>query len=69
MLQGEDGSRHEDRDLLPVGRGLERGADGDLGLAEPDVAAHEPVHGLVGLHIFLDGGDGGLLVGRILPPE
>ena len=41
VLVGEQGRGHEHGHLLAVLDGLERGADGDLGLAEADVAAHE----------------------------
>ena len=44
MLLGEQRRRHEHRDLLAVGERDERGAQRDLGLAEADVAADEPVH-------------------------
>ena len=69
VLLREHGRRHEDRDLLAVVDRLERGADGDLGLAVADVAADEPVHRLrlreVGLHLL----DGRELVGRFLVRE
>ena len=44
VLLGEQRRRHQHGDLLAVLDRLERGADGDLGLAEPDVAAHQAVH-------------------------
>ena len=46
--------------------GLERGADGDLGFAETDVAADEAVHGFGAFHVGLGLGDGAHLVGRLL---
>ena len=44
VLLGQDGGRHQDGDLLAGVDGLERRADGDLGLAVADVAADQPVH-------------------------
>ena len=44
VLLGQDGGRHQDGDLLAVVDRLERGADGQLGLAVADVAADEAVH-------------------------
>ena len=44
VLLGEDRRRAEDERLLAVDGGGEGGADRDLGLAEADVAADEPVH-------------------------
>ena len=53
---------HQDGDLLAVLDGLEGGADGDLGLAVADVAAHQPVHRDLPLHVLLDLVDGRELV-------
>jgi len=47
MLLSEDGGRDEQRDLTATLDGFEGGADGNLGFAETDVAADEPVHGRV----------------------
>ena len=69
VLLGEDGRRDEDRDLLAVLDRLERGAQGDLGLAVADVAEDEPVHRPAGLHVELDLGRGPELVGRLLVRE
>ena len=44
VLLREDRRRDEHQRLLAVHGDGERGADGDLGLAEADVAADEPVH-------------------------
>ena len=44
VLAGEQRRRRQHGHLLAVLDGLERGTDGDLGLAEADVAAHEAVH-------------------------
>ena len=44
VLLREHGGRHEDGDLLAAHHRLERGADRDLGFAEADVAADEPIH-------------------------
>ena len=64
MLLGEHGRRHEDGGLLPPAR-LEGRADGHLGLAEADVAAHESVHRRAALHVGLDLVDGAELVRRL----
>src|SRR4051794_11452204 len=69
VLLGEDRRRREDEDLLAVVRGLERGAERDLGLAVADVAADEAVHRLRALHVGLDLLDRLALVGRLLPGE
>ncbi len=44
VLVGEQRRRREHGDLLALLDRLERGPDRDLGLAEPDVAAHQAVH-------------------------
>ena len=54
--------------LLADGDG-EGGADRDLGLAEADVAADEPVHRARRLEVLLDRLDRALLVGRLLVRE
>ena len=46
VLAGEQGRRADQRDLQPRHGGDEGGAKRDLGLAEADVAAHQPVHRL-----------------------
>jgi hypothetical protein len=53
----------------PSRHGLERGADGDLGLAVADVAADQAVHGAARFHVALDVGGGLPLVGRVLVQE
>ena len=65
VLAGEQRRRGQHGDLLAVLDRLERGADGDLGLAEPDVAAQQAVHRVRPLHVGLDVGDGDALVGRL----
>ena len=60
---------HEHGDLLAVGDRDEGGAQGDLGLAEADVAADQPVHRLARLHVLDHRVDGGQLVGRFLEAE
>ena len=62
VLLGEDRRRAEDEHLARRDRDGERGADGDLGLAEADVAAHEPVHRPRRLEILLHRLDRALLV-------
>ena len=69
VLGREDRRRHEHGDLLAVLDRLERGPQGDLGLAVADVADDEPVHRPAGLHVELDLGDGAELVGRLLVRE
>ena len=69
VLEGQDGGGREDGDLFAVGDGFERGAHGDFGLAVADVAAEQAVHGRGALHVALDVGDGGVLVGRFFEFE
>ena len=54
VLLGEDRRRHQHQHLLAGVRRLERGAQRDLGLAVADVAADQPVHRALGLHVGLD---------------
>ena len=49
MLAGEQGGRADQRHLHARHRDDERGAQRDLGLAEADIAAHQPVHRLARL--------------------
>ena len=65
VLCCEQRRRREDGDLLAVLDRLERGPDGDLGLAETDVAAQQPVHRVSKLHVALDRLDRRALVGRL----
>ena len=53
MLLGEDRRGRQDQHLLAVAGRLERGAQRDLGLAVADVAADQPVHRALGLHVGL----------------
>jgi hypothetical protein len=62
MLLRQHGGRHQHGNLFAAHHRLERRADGHLGLAETDVAAHEPVHRLGLLHIPLGRLDGRPLV-------
>src|SRR5262245_49698309 len=62
MLECQNGGRREHRNLLAVSERLERRSHDDLGLAESDVAAQKPVHGLRALHITLDLFDGRKLI-------
>ena len=55
MLQGEDGRRHKDSNLLAVRNSLEGSADGDFSLSEAHITADKPVHRAVVLHVALDG--------------
>ncbi len=54
VLVGQHRRRREHRHLLSVEHGFEGRAHRDLRLAVPDVAAEEPVHRLVRLHVALD---------------
>ena len=69
VLLGEDRRRREHHHLLAVDRGGERRADGDLRLAEPDVAADEPVHRPRRLEVLLHLLDRALLVRRLAVRE
>ena len=51
VLAGEQGGRRDDRDLHSRHGCNERGAKRDLGLAEADVAADQPVHRLAGFEV------------------
>ena len=62
MLFGKDRCRHQHGDLFAVHDGLEGRADGDLGLAEPHVAAEEAFHGLGVFHVAFNLDDGPRLV-------
>ena len=69
VLLGEDRRRAEDENLAVVDRNGEGGPDGDLGLAEPDIAADEPVHRPRGLEVLLDGLDRAGLIVRLAVGE
>ena len=62
VLLGEDRRRHEHQHLLAGDGDRERGAQRDLGLAEADVAADEPVHRPRRLEVLLDRLDRACLV-------
>ncbi len=59
----------QQRHLLAAHDGDEGGAQGDLGLAEADVAADQAVHRFAGSHVGDHGIDGGGLVRRFLEAE
>ena len=69
VLLGEQRRRHQHRDLLAVGERDERRAQRDLGLAEADVAADQPVHRLAARQVLDDRLDRRLLVRRLLEAE
>ena len=69
MLARQQRRRHHDGDLLAVHRGDESGAQRDLGLAEADIAANQPVHRPAGGQIVEHGLDGGVLVVGLLVGE
>ena len=53
MLLSEKCRRREHYYLSAVHYGFEHRPEGNFGLAESDVAAKEPVHGLLGFHVCL----------------
>ena len=69
MLAGEQGGRADQRDLIARHRRDERGAQRHLGLAEADVAAHQPVHRLAAPQIVEHLGDRPVLVVGLLIGE
>ncbi len=62
VLAGQERRRREDGGLRPLLHRLEHRPHRHLRLAEPDVAAHEPVHGAWLLHVALDVCDGRQLI-------
>ena len=62
MLTREKRRRHDHRHLLAFDRSSEGRAQGNLGLAETDVAADEAVHRPAGSHVVQNCVDRGLLV-------
>ena len=62
VLARQQRGRHDDRGLLAVDRGGEGGAQRDLGLAEADVAADQPVHRPPGAEIVERRLDGARLI-------
>ena len=69
VLAREQGRGNDDRGLLAVDRGGEGGAQGDLGLAEADVAADQPVHRPARREVVERRLDGGGLVLRFVIRE
>ncbi len=65
VLVREHRRRREEGHLLAVEHGLEGRAHGDLRFPVADIAAEEPVHRPVGLHVALHVGDGLRLVRRL----
>ena len=66
MLFGEQGGGHQHRDLLSSLRSDEGGTHGHFGLAETHVAAHHPIHRLLGRQVLQHLADGLGLVGGFL---
>ena len=62
MLAGEQSGRADDRDLHPAHRRDERGAQGDLGLTEADIADDQPIHRLARCEIVERFGDRAVLI-------
>ena len=69
VLLGEDCGRAEDERLLAVDGDGEGGADGDLRLAEADVAADEPIHRPRRLQVLLHRLDRARLILRLAVRE
>ena len=69
MLPCEDGGRHQNRHLFSPHDRLEGCPQCDLGLADPDIAAQQPVHRPRVFHIPLDLPRGGQLVIGLLIGE
>ena len=69
MLAHQQSCRRDHRDLIAAHRRDERGAQGDLGLAEPDVAAHQAVHRLARLQIVEHVGNRPVLIVGLLIRE
>ncbi len=69
VLFGQQRGRRQDRDLLAADHRDEGGAQRHLGLAEADIAAHQPVHRLRRDQVLDHGVDRGLLVRRLLEAE
>ena len=69
MLLCQQGGGHQHDDLLAGLHGDERGAQGDLGLAEADIAADHAVHRTAAAEIGDDGFDGLRLVRCFLELE
>ena len=69
MLEGQHRGRRQHGDLLAVGDRLERRAHRHFGFAVADVAAQQAIHRRGTLHVALDVGDRGVLVGRLLKLE
>ena len=64
VLFGKQRGRHQNGHLLAARNGHERGAQGDLRLAEAHIAADQAVHGFAVQHVLLHGLDRGRLIGR-----
>ena len=69
VLLGQQRGGHQHGHLLAVLHRLEGSPQRHLGLAEAHVAAHQPVHRVLGLHVALPVGDGHQLVGGLLEGE
>ena len=69
VLLGQQRGRRQKGNLLAARDGDKGGAQRDLGLAETDVAAHQPVHRLRRDHVLDHRVDRSLLVGRLLEAE
>ena len=69
VLLGKQGGRYEHCDLLPRCHGDKGCAHGNFGLAEPDVAANEAVHGATTGHVGQHGLDRLFLVRGFLEGE
>ena len=66
VLLGQQGGRYEHGDLAIIFDRLEGHSHRDLCFTVSHISAHQPVHGLGGLHVTLDVVDGAELVRRLL---
>jgi len=69
VLAREQGGGGHNRHLLPRHCRDECGAQGDLGLAEADIAAHQPIHRTPAFQIAQHIGDGAFLILGLRPWE
>ena len=69
MLTGEQGCRHDNRDLLATDGCDESRTQRDFGFAEADVATNEPIHRTSGAEILKGRIDCGQLIVSFLVGE
>jgi len=64
VLFGQNGGRHQHRDLISAGDRFERGPQSDFCFSESDIAANQAIHRLGQFHVYLAGIDRGNLIRR-----